>query len=148
MSKRISAFVAASIALVSIAASCGSSSSAEPDQTGSVTVEVLSLDHAPIRPVVDEVTALVDEFGDDATLSSYNFDTPDGDAFAEEMGIEDHTPVVIFVNGESSFDTGERSGEFSSFPAGEDGGIVPDGNWTIDDLRTVIDQLVTESSGG
>jgi hypothetical protein len=53
-----------------------------------------------------------------------------------------HNPIAIFVNGSDTFDLNGRKGKFESFPQGEGTGMVPDGAWTIDDLRSVIDSKV------
>ena len=121
--------------LIALLAACGS---AEPD--GPVQVEIISLDHSPIRPAVAEVEAVVAEFGEAAVLQKYNFDTPEGDAFAEEHKLEAHTPIVIYVNGESEFEVNGRSVQFYSFPQGGGTGMVAEGVWTMDDLRAVLEQ--------
>ncbi len=107
---------------------------------GPVQVEIISLDHSPIRPAVQEVEAVVAEFGEQATVQSYHFDTPEGDAFAEEHSLEDHTPIAVFVNGEMEFEVNGRSVKFYSFPQGGGTGMVAEGVWTMDDLRAVLEQ--------
>ena len=107
---------------------------------GPVQVEIISLDHSPIRPAVQEVEAVVAEFGDEVVLQTYNFGTQEGDAFAEERSLEEHTPIAIFVNGEIEFEVNGRSVKFYSFPQGEGTGMVAEGVWTMDDLRAVLEQ--------
>ena len=107
---------------------------------GPVQVEIISLDHSPIRPAVQEVEAVAAEFGDKVTVQSYNFDTPEGAAFAEEHGLTEHTPIAVFVNGEMEFDVDGRSIKFYSFPQGAGTGMVAEGVWTMDDLRAVLDR--------
>lgn len=112
--------------------------SGTPD--GPVQVEIISLDHAPIRPVVEEVLRVAVEYGDQVAVITYDFDTPEGAAFAEEQGLTEHTPVAIFVNGEMTFEVNGRSVTFYSFPQGAGTGMVADGVWTMADLRAVLDQ--------
>jgi hypothetical protein len=107
---------------------------------GPVQVEIISLDHAPIRPAVQEAIDVTTEYGDKVTVQSYNFDTPEGAAFAEEHGLTEHTPIAIFVNGEMEFEVNGRTIKFYSFPQGAGTGMVAEGVWTLDDLRTVLDQ--------
>ena len=107
---------------------------------GPVQVEIISLDHAPIRPVVQEVLEVAAEYGDKVTVQSYNFDTPEGVAFAEEHGLTEHTPIAVFVNGEMESEINGRPIKFYSFPQGEGTGMVAEGVWTMDDLRAVLDQ--------
>ena len=107
---------------------------------GPVWVEIISLDHAPIRPAVQEVLGVVAEYGDKVTVQSYDFDTPEGAAFAETQGLMEHTPLAIFVNGEMEFEVDGRPVKFHSFPQGAGTGMVAEGIWTMADLRAVLDQ--------
>ena len=107
---------------------------------GPVQVEIISLDHSPIRPAVQEVEALAAEFGDKVVVQSYYFDTPEGTDFAEDRGLEEHTPIAVFVNGEMEFEINGRSVKFYSFPQGGGTGMVAEGIWTIDDLQAILEQ--------
>lgn len=107
---------------------------------GPVEVEIISLDHAPIRSTVQEALAVATEYGGKVTVQSYDFDTPEGAAFAEAHDLTDHTPIAIFVNGEMEFEVDGRSITFYSFPQGEGTGMVAEGVWTMADLRAVLDR--------
>jgi hypothetical protein len=105
-----------------------------------VQLEIISLDHAPIRPVVQEAMEVAAEYGDKMTVQSYKFDTPEGSAFAEEHDLTEHTPIAIFINGEMEFEVNGRTVKFYSFPQGAGTGMVAEGAWALDDLRAVLDQ--------
>ncbi|HIP73353.1 MAG TPA: hypothetical protein EYH05_18385 [Anaerolineae bacterium] len=107
---------------------------------GPVQVDIISLDHAPIRPAVQEALAVAAEYGDQVAAQSYNFDTPEGTTFAEAHDLAEHTPMAIFVNGEMEFQVDGRTIKFYSFPQGAGTGMVAEGGWTMDDLRAVLDQ--------
>ena len=107
---------------------------------GPVQVEIISLDHAPIRPAVQEALDVVAEFGKKVAVKSYTFDTPEGATFAEEHGLTEHTPIAVFVNGEMEFEVNGRAVKFYSFPQGEGTGMVAEGVWTMADLQAVLDQ--------
>jgi hypothetical protein len=107
---------------------------------GPVLVEIISLDHSPIRAAVQEAIDVAAEFGDKVTVQSYDFDTPVGTAFAKANDLTEHTPIAIFVNGEMEFEVDGRSVKFYSFPQGEGTGMVAEGVWTMADLRAVLDQ--------
>ena len=107
---------------------------------GPVLVEIISLDHSPIRAAVQEAIDVAAEFGDKVTVQSYEFNTPEGTAFAEANDLTEHTPIAIFVNGEMEFEVDGRPVTFYSFPQGEGTGMVAEGGWTMADLRTVLDQ--------
>ena len=107
---------------------------------GPVLVEIISLDHSPIRATVQEAIDVAAEYGDKVTVQSYDFDSPEGTAFAEANGLSEHTPIAIFVNGEMEFEVDGRLVKFYSFPQGEGTGMVAEGVWTMADLRAVLDQ--------
>lgn len=120
----------------------GSSSSSEqaPTKDG-IRVEIISLDHAPIRPFTEAALAIAESYGDDVTVIVYDFDTPEGEAFAEAAGVTEHTPIAIFIDGRYEFEVDGRTVAFLNFPQGEGTGVVADGTWTMDDLRTVLDRV-------
>ena len=121
--------------LLLVLAACGGGQA-----DGPVQVEIISLDHAPIRPAVQEVLDVAAEYGGKVTVQSYNFDTPEGVAFAEEHGLTEHTPIAVFVDGEMKSEMDGRTVKFYSFPQGDGTGMVAEGVWTMDDLRAVLDQ--------
>jgi hypothetical protein len=121
--------------LTLLLAACG-----DGQANGPVQMEIISLDHAPIRPAIQEAIDVAAEYGDKVTVQSYNFDTPEGAAFAEAHGLAEHTPIAIFVNGEMQFEVDGRPVKFYSFPQGAGTGMVAEGVWTMADLRAVLDQ--------
>jgi hypothetical protein len=127
--------LALSLFLTLILAACGSGPADDL-----VQVEIISLDHSPIRLAVQKATDVAAEFGDKVAVQSYHFDTPAGDAFAEEHDLTEHTPIAIFVNGEMEFEVDGRSVKFYSFPQGEGTGMVDEGVWTMADLRAVLER--------
>ncbi|MEX1209113.1 MAG: hypothetical protein WEE36_11040 [Acidimicrobiia bacterium] len=114
--------------------------SEETSTDGGTRVEIISLDHAPIRPFTAEVLEITGSYGTAVQTVSYDFDSPEGKAFAERMGVTEHTPIAIFINGQVEFDVDGRTVAFLSFPQGEGTSVVADGTWTMDDLRTVLDE--------
>jgi hypothetical protein len=107
---------------------------------GPVQVDIISLDHAPIRPAMQEAIDVAAEYGDKVMVQSYKFDTSEGEAFAEAHSLMEHTPIAIFVNGEMEFEVDGRTVKFHSFPQGAGTGMVAEGVWTMADLRAVLDQ--------
>jgi len=100
-------------------------------QPGVARVEVIYLNHLPIRSVLAEIDQLLGEYGDKVQVTRYDFNSPEGRAFAEAQGLHGHTPVVIFINGSMQATIESRMVTFSNFPGS---------NWTIQDLRAILDQ--------
>jgi hypothetical protein len=117
------------------------SAPAAPVASGTATVEIVFLNHPPVRPVLDQVDALLKPYGAKVKVTRYDFDTPDGAAFAQKMGLTGHDPLAIFVNGSQSFNLDGRTVTFNSFPQGGGTGMVPDGAWTVTDLDAVLKKV-------
>ena len=131
-------------------AACGSKSSQTVPQAadvpqGTILVEIVYLNHGPVRTILTEIDALLVDYENKVVVERYDFGTPEGEVFAEERGLNDHTPIAIYVNDQMEFSLDGRTVEFYSFPQGQGTGVVPDGAWTLDDLQAVLDMTTTET---
>ncbi len=132
-----------SLLLALIAALMLSACSGSPSPTsGAVTVEIVFLNHPTIRKVLTQVDSTLAAYGDKVNVTRYDFDTPEGEAFAEKKSLSGHVPLAIFVNGSQTFDLNGRKVTFESFPEGAGTGVVPDGAWTVADLDAVLKSVV------
>jgi hypothetical protein len=120
-------------------AACAGSPSPTP---GVVTVDILFLNHPPVRDVLTQVDPVLAAYGDKVSVTRYDVDTPEGAAFAKQKGLTGHVPLAIFVNGVPTFDVNGRKVTFESFPQGAGTGMVPDGAWAVADLDSVLQSLV------
>jgi hypothetical protein len=109
-----------------------------PVPSGTVTVDIIYLNHPPVLPVLDQVDTVLKTYGDKVKITRYDFDTPEGAAFAKKMGLTGHDPLAIYLNGAQSFNLDGRMVTFNSFPQGAGTGMVPDGAWVITDLDGVL----------
>ena len=138
--------------LAVLLAACGTSNAAAPApraapvKPGAVTVEVAYLNHPPLWPVLTELDKLLANYGDRVSVTRYDFDTPEGEAFAKAKGLTGHTPLAIFVNGSMQFTLNGRTVKFYSFPQGQGTGMVPEGGWTMQDLQQVLDEATSKAS--
>jgi hypothetical protein len=136
--------------LALLLAACGTSAAPAPKnqaiKPGTVVVEVVYLNHPPVRPVLTEVDKLLTNYGERVSVVRYDFDTPEGEAFAKAKRLTEHTPLAIFVNGSMQFTLNGRMVKFYSFPQGQGTGMVPDGGWTMQDLQQVLDEATSKSS--
>jgi len=137
--------------LALLLAACGTTNVAAPapraaaGKPGAVTVEVAYLNHPPLRPALSEVDKLLANYGDRVSVTRYDFDTPEGEAFAKAKGLTGHTPLAIFINGSMQFTLNGRTVKFYSFPQGQGTGMVPEGGWTVQDLQQVLDEATSKS---
>jgi|SRR5579859_5055868 len=135
--------------LATVLAACGTTNAGAPAASakpGVVTVEVAYLNHPPVRPVLSDIDKLLATYGDKVSVSRYDFDTPEGTAFAKAKGITEHTPIAIFVNGSMELTLNGRDVKFYSFPQGQGTGMVAGGAWTVQDLQQALDQATGKAS--
>ncbi len=109
---------------------------------GVTSVEIIYLNHGPVRGVLTDIDKLLANYGEKVAVTRYDFNSPEGETFAQSHDLKGHIPLAIFVNGSMDFTVGERSGQFYSFPQGQGTGVVPDGAWSLDDLQQVLDGAV------
>ena len=130
------------VILTLTACGAGTPESVAPAPSETATVDIIYLNHPPVLPILQEIDAVLNPYGDKVKVTRYDFDTTEGAAFAKKMGITGHDPLAIFVNGSQSFDLDGRTVTFNSFPQGVGTGMVPDGAWTVADLATVLKKIL------
>ena len=101
---------------------------------GAPKVEIVYLNHPPVRYVMGDVDKVLEVYGDNISVTRYRFETPEGDAFARSKGITEHTPIVIFINGSMDAVINGQPIKFYNFPGT---------SWKVEDLRASLD-LVTK----
>jgi len=125
------------IILILLIVSPSSSFSNEP----MVHVDVLYMDHGPLQPTLRELRALFPNYKEKLTVSWYDFDSKEGIDFKARMGITEHIPMIIWVNGQFELLINERKIKFSGFPTGS-GPSFFQGKWKIEDLAELLDQRI------
>ena len=106
-------------------------------------VEIFYLPHPPAMAVVGDVEAVLKKHSD-VKVEKYNFEDPATRKMLEKYHIKNHMPVAVFINGKDEFVIGKRKVLFENFPKGN--AFVPmfEGNWSYQDIETV---LKTQSRG-
>jgi len=112
---------------------------------GVPTVELIYLNHGPVRNVITDIDNLLEGYGENIQVIHYTFGSPEGKSFAESRKLDGHIPMAVFIDGSMEFTVDNRSVEFISFPQGGGTGFVADGEWSIDDLKQVIDEVLEQS---
>lgn len=116
------------------------------DTEGKVVVEILYLNHFPVKSALNEVKEMLDAYKDKVIVQYYTFSSDEGAVFAEDKNIQSHTPIVIFVNGEKEHILNGKKLKFFSFPQGEGTSMMDDGGWSVTDLEKVIQKAIGETS--
>ena len=104
-----------------------------------VKIDVLYMNHGPMQPTLRELRALFPEYGDKIMVSWYDLESDKGQRFQSKMGIDHHTPLVIWVDGQSELMNNGRKIKFQGFPTGS-GPSFFQGKWKLEDLTSVLDQ--------
>jgi hypothetical protein len=106
-----------------------------------IKVDVLFMNHGPLMGTINKMKALFARYDGKISVSWYDFDTPEGEAFMEKKGIRQHTPLAIWINGNLTVKTGQKETTFVGFPSGA-GPSAFQGKWTLDDLKAALDQTM------
>jgi hypothetical protein len=104
-----------------------------------VRVEVLYMNHGPLMDTLEKMKAVFAGFGDKISVSWYDFESKEGEDFKAEKGITRHVPLIIWIDGHEVVKLAQEQITFVGFPTGA-GPAFFQGKWTIDDLKTVLDQ--------
>jgi hypothetical protein len=102
-------------------------------------VEVLYMNHGPLMDTLDRMREVFSAYGERISVSWYDFESKEGEAFKAKKGINRHVPLVIWIDGDTVVKLGQNQIEFVGFPTGA-GPAFFQGKWTIDDLKTALDQ--------
>ena len=106
-------------------------------------VEVLYMNHGPLMSTVKQIKDVLSRYGDKLSVSWHDFDTSEGEQFMAKKGIKQHVPLIIWIDGNPSVKVGEKEIKFVGFPTGS-GPASFQGKWTMDDLRTALDQVTAK----
>jgi hypothetical protein len=103
-------------------------------------VDVLYMNHGPLMDTLDKMKSVFSSYGDRINVSWYEFFSKQGEDFKAEKGINQHVPLVIWIDGNEVVKLGQKQVKFEGFPTGA-GPAFFQGKWTIDDLRAALDQV-------
>ena len=106
-----------------------------------VQIDVLYMNHGPMQPTLRELRALFPAYKDKLTVSWYDAETDEGERFKFKMGIHQHIPLAIFVDGQTELMNNGHTIKFEGFPTGS-GPSFFQGKWKVEDLANILDQLV------
>jgi hypothetical protein len=102
-------------------------------------VEVLYMNHGPLMDTLDKMKNVFSTYGDRISVSWYEFESKEAEDFKAQKGINQHVPLVIWIDGNTVVKVGSKQIKFAGFPTGA-GPAFFQGKWTIDDLKAALDQ--------
>jgi hypothetical protein len=107
-------------------------------------VEVLYMNHGPLLDTLDKMKGVFSSYGDKISVSWYDFESKEGEDFKAKKGINQHMPLVIWIDGNVVVKLGQKQVKFVGFPTGA-GPAFFQGKWTIDDLKAALDQVTAKN---
>ena len=105
-----------------------------------VKVEVLYMNHGPLQSSLEQIKKVFSQYGNKISVSWYDFESKEGEQFMAKNRVTQHIPLVIWMNDKVKFQVGGKEIIFAGFPTGS-GPIFFQGKWTMDDLRTALNQI-------
>jgi len=105
-----------------------------------VKIEVLYMNHGPLLPSIEQIKKVFSQYGGKVAVSWYDFETKEGEQFMASKGVTQHIPLVIWLDGKSSFPVNGKEIKFVGFPTGS-GPAFFQGKWTMEDLRQALNQI-------
>lgn len=102
-----------------------------------VKVDVLYMNHGPLMATINKMKALFSSYGSQLSVSWHDFETDEGEQFMARMGVKQHIPLVIWIDGKTKVNAGAKQITFAGFPTGS-GPPSFQGKWTLDDLKGAL----------
>lgn len=109
-----------------------------------IRIDVLYMNHGPMQPTLRELRNLFPAYGDKIVLFWHDFESEEGYLFKTQKGIKRHTPLVIYIDGQSTLQVNGKPVSFSGFPSGS-GPSFFQGKWNIGDLEMALDQATSKN---
>jgi hypothetical protein len=102
-------------------------------------IDVLYMNHGPLMDTLNKMKGIFSGYGNQLIVSWHDFETEEGAQFMAKMGIKQHVPLIIWIDGTPKVTVGVRQIAFAGFPTGS-GPASFQGKWTLDDLKAALDQ--------
>ena len=103
-------------------------------------IEILYMNHGPLQDSIEGIKKVLSRYNAKVTVSWYDFDTKEGEAFMAKKKITQHIPLVIWMDDQVKFKVDGKDIVFAGFPTGS-GPAFFQGKWTMADLQKVLNQL-------
>jgi uncharacterized protein YlbG (UPF0298 family) len=108
-----------------------------------VKVEVLYMNHGPLQDSLEQIKKVFSKYVNKINVSWYDFESKEGEQFMAKKGINQHVPLVIWMDGKFAIPVNGKEIKFFGFPTGS-GPAFFQGKWTMEDLRVALDQITNK----
>ena len=108
-----------------------------------IKVEVLYMNHVPLQSSLEQIKNIFSQYGSKISVSWYDFESKEGEQFMAKKGINQHVPLVIWMDGKFSIPVNGKEIKFVGFPTGS-GPAFFQGKWTMEDLRQALNQITNQ----
>ena len=105
-----------------------------------VRVDVLYMNHGPLQPTLQQIKIIFGKYEKKIAVSWHDVESDDGLKFMSKKGINQHIPLVIWMDDKVKFQVNGKDITFAGFPTGS-GPAFFQGKWTMADLQGVLDQV-------
>ena len=104
-----------------------------------VNVDVLYMNHGPLRPTLNNLRTMFARYEGQITVIWHDFESAEGQKFIKSMGINEHVPLIIWINGKYTLNVNGSQTIFRGFPSGA-GPAMFQGAWNMDLLNRALEQ--------
>ena len=108
-----------------------------------VKVEVLYMNHGPLQSSLEQIKKIFSQYEGKIAVSWYDFETKEGEQFMAKKGVTQHIPLVIWLDGKFALPVNGKEVKFVGFPTGS-GPAFFQGKWTMENLRSALDQITSK----
>ncbi len=102
-----------------------------------VQVDVLYMNHGPMRPTIRGIQEILARQGANVAAGWHDFESEEGAEFMASVGINQHIPCMIWIDGVNGANIDGRIITFIGFPTGS-GPAFFQGEWTMNDLENAV----------
>lgn len=107
--------------------------------TDKVQLDILYMNHGPMRPTIANIKDMLGNYGDTVQASWHDVDQQSGESFMKKHNIVGHIPMLIIIDGQSDFNIDGRDIKLKGFPTGSSPFKRVEGNWSLEDLQLLLD---------
>ncbi|MBI5439705.1 MAG: hypothetical protein HY900_00665 [Deltaproteobacteria bacterium] len=104
-------------------------------------IDVLYMNHGPLRPVLEDMVRLFANYGAKIQVAWHDFESDEGERFKATRKIREHVPLRIWIDGRDSVEVRGARIEFNGFPSGS-GPQGFQGRWRLANLQEALDERV------